>query len=367
MTAVICRVSNPYERSYVETEGWVLEAAGSPPVYRSVTLDGPGEDDVVVAVMACGLCHTDLGFADGNVSPRHGLPLVLGHEITGVVERTGKNASRWRGRAVMVPSVISCGDCVFCRRGRGNICPNQKMPGNDIHGGFARHVVVPAQALIAVPDSSGLSLDALAVVADAVSTAYQAVERAGLARGDVAFVIGAGGVGGFVSQIARARGAHVIACDVADARLETLKNLGVDHTTNVREREARDVRKELHARAREWGVASLQFRIFECSGTASGQTLAFTLLAPAATLVLVGFTRDAVEVRLSNLMAFDATIHGTWGCPLEAYPAVLDLVQRRQVLLEPFIERARMSELPEHLVALREHRLARRLVLDPRA
>jgi 6-hydroxycyclohex-1-ene-1-carbonyl-CoA dehydrogenase len=367
MTPIICTGPEAYERSYVETEAWVLETAGAPPVYRTVKLDGPGDDEVVVSVMACGLCHTDLGFADGSVSPRHGLPLVLGHEITGVVGRTGKNAAGWRGRAVMVPSVISCGDCAFCRRRRGNICPNQKMPGNDIHGGFARHVVVPARALIAIPDASGLALDALAVVADAVSTAYQAVERAGIARGDVAFVIGAGGVGGFIAQIARARGAHVIACDVAEARLETLGKLGVDHTTNVRDRDARDIRRELHARARDWGVASLQFRIFECSGTPSGQKLAFTLLAPAATLVLVGFTREAVDLRLSNLMAFDATIHGTWGCPLEAYPAVLDLVQRKQVLLEPFIERAPMSELPEHLAALREHRLVRRLVLDPRA
>lgn len=367
MTSIICRERDRAQRWYVETEAWVLETAGAPPVYRNVTLDDPGDDEVVVSVMACGLCHTDLGFADGNVSPRHGLPLVLGHEITGVVERTGKNATRWRGRAVMVPSVISCGDCVFCRRGRGNICPNQKMPGNDIHGGFARHVVVPAHSLIAIPDTSGLSLDALAVVADAVSTAYQAVERSCLGRGDVAFVIGAGGVGGFVSQIARARGAQVIACDVADARLQTLQSLGVEHTTNVRERDARDVRRELHAHARDWGVASLQFRIFECSGTTSGQKLAFTLLAPAATLVLVGFTREAVDIRLSNLMAFDATLHGTWGCPLDAYPAVLDLVQKKQILLEPFIERAPMSELPEHLTALREHRLARRLVLDPRA
>ncbi len=350
-----------------QAEGWLLEKAGEPPKWKPLELDAPGPDDAVVEVTACGLCHTDLAFADGSVAPKHALPLVLGHEITGVVRSAGERASDWVGQSVLVPAVMPCGDCVFCRAGRGNACPAQKMPGNDIHGGFASHVVVPARALVSLDSApDDVRIDSLSVVADAVSTAYQAVLRSGLATGDVAFVVGAGGVGGFVAQIAKARGAHVVVCDVDDARLEGLRTLGVDQQENVTGREPRETRKKLHGFAREWDTPSLRYRIFECSGTSAGQTLAYTLLGPAATLVIVGFTRETVNVRLSNLMAFDATVHGTWGCPVEVYPAVLELVYEKKIALEPFIERAPMSKLDEHLRALAEHRLTRRLVLDPR-
>jgi 6-hydroxycyclohex-1-ene-1-carbonyl-CoA dehydrogenase len=112
-------------------------------------------------------------------------------------------------------------------------------------------------------------------------------------------------------------------------------------------------------------VPSLRWRVFECSGTPAGQQLAFGLLARAATLLQVGFTPRPVELRFSNLMAFDATVHGTWGCPPEAYPEVLRLIAQGRVVLDPFVEHAPMSRLPELLDALAHHRLERRMILDP--
>jgi 6-hydroxycyclohex-1-ene-1-carbonyl-CoA dehydrogenase len=193
------------------------------------------------------------------------------------------------------------------------------------------------------------------------------VRRSGLERGDVAFVVGGGGVGGFVAQIARSLGAHVVVCDVHASRLESVRALGVERAVDVRGRDPRDVRKELHGLAQDRGVASLGWRVFECSGTAAGQSLAYGLLAQAATMVVVGFTREAVNVRLSNLMAFDATVHGSWGCPVEEYPAVLERIYLGEVVIEPFIERAPMSRIDELLGALARHELTRRMVLDPRA
>lgn len=129
----------------------------------------------------------------------------------------------------------------------------------------------------------------------------------------------------------------------------------------------RAVRKELHGLARDWGVESLRHRIFECSGTAAGQTLAYGLLAQAATLVQVGYTREQVQIRLSNLMAFDATVHGTWGCPPERYPEILKLVYAGKVVLGPFVERAPMSEIGRLLDEMAGDRLTHRMILDPRA
>jgi 6-hydroxycyclohex-1-ene-1-carbonyl-CoA dehydrogenase len=350
----------------LKTKAWFLKTAGAPLVEESLEIPDPGPGRAIVEVSACGLCHTDLGYAEGGVAPRHPLPLVLGHEITGTVVAAA--ASELVGRKVLVPAVMGCGDCAFCRAGRDNACPRQKMPGNDIHGGFAEHVDVPAAALVSLDGMpANIAIDSLSVVADAVSTAYQAVRRSGLSTGDVAIVVGGGGVGTFVAQIARALGARVIVCDVSPERLMSAKAFGAERVVDVRDRESKDVRKEVHGAAKEWQPASLGWRIFECSGTGAGQTLAYGLLAQACTLMIVGFTREMTTFRLSNLMAFDATVHGTWGCPLDAYPAVLSLIYEGKVEIEPFIERAPMSRINELFAALGRHELSKRMVLNPRA
>ncbi|MFO0564029.1 MAG: 6-hydroxycyclohex-1-ene-1-carbonyl-CoA dehydrogenase [Polyangiaceae bacterium] len=352
----------------IRAEAWLLQESGKPLEKKTLELADPSATEVVVEVEACGLCHTDLGFAEGSVAPRMALPIVLGHEVVGTVRAAGERYTALVGKKVLVPAVMPCGDCAFCRAGRGNACQKQKMPGNDINGGFATHIVAPGASMVSLADApASVKTDSLSVVADAVSTAYQAVVRSGLRAGDVAFVIGGGGVGGFTAQIAKALGAKTVVCDVQDARLEGLAPLGFDHVVNVKGRDVKDVRKELHGKAKEWGIPSLNFKVFECSGTAPGQTLAYTLLSNGATLLVVGFTRDTVTLRLSNLMAFDATVHGSWGCPVEAYPAVLSLIYQGKVVLEPFISRAPMSKINEHLKALSEHKLEKRLVMDPRA
>lgn len=351
----------------MQVEGYVLEKPGTPLVKRALAPLSASASDAVVEIAACGLCHTDLAFADGSVAPKHALPLVLGHEIVGtVVEAEGQFAAM-RGHEVIVPAVIPCGDCAFCRAGRGNACPRQKMPGNDLDGGFATHVVVPAWALVPIDDAPpSVDVRELAVVADAVSTAYQAIRRAGLARGDVAIVVGSGGVGGYVIQIARALGARVIACDTQAERLELVAKHGAERTIRVDGRSAKDVRKDAHGMMKEWGIPSVALRVFECSGTTEGQQLAFTMLAPAATLVVVGFSAKTVELRLSNVMAFDATIHGTWGCPPDAYEDVLRMIYAGDVKLGPFVEHAPMSRVNQALDDMAHHRLGRRLILDPR-
>jgi 6-hydroxycyclohex-1-ene-1-carbonyl-CoA dehydrogenase len=241
------------------------------------------------------------------------------------------------------------------------------MPGNDMDGGFATHVLVPGGPLVPIEDlPPTVDPRDLSVVADAVSTAYQATVRAGLAKGDAAFVVGAGGVGGYAIQIAGALGARVVALDVSTGRLEMAAAHGAEKTVHVEGRAPKDVRKEVHRVAGGWGVPSLRYRIFECSGTPQGQALAFALLAPAATMVQVGYCAAPVEVRLSNLMAFDATIHGTWGCPPAAYPEVLRLIESGAVALAPFVQHAPMSSVNAALDDMAHHRLSRRVVFDPR-
>ncbi len=325
---------------------------------RTLSLEAR-EGEAIIEVLACGLCHTDLGFANGSVAPKHPLPLVLGHEVVGTIVEGARV-----GRRVLVPAVMGCGRCAYCLAGRDNACPKQVMPGNDAHGGFATHMVVREAALVPLDDApADLDLRELSVVADAVSTAYQATSRAALAEGDVAIVVGAGGVGGFLAQIARARGARVIALDVDRARLERISSFA--EVMPIDGRPAKELRKEVQRLTA--GVPSLRHRVFECSGTTAGQQLAYALIGAAATMVQVGYCREPVELRLSNLMAFDATVHGSWGAPLSAFTEVLRLVFEKKVVLTPFVTHAPLSSLDALLDDMTHHRLDKRAVLDPRA
>ena len=352
---------------------WVVTEAGHPMVRQSRD-ESPGRGEVIVRTAACGVCHTDLGFFYEGVPTRHPFPLTLGHEISGTVVDAGPGAEPWLGRAVVVPAVLPCGECAACRAGRGQICPKQIFPGNDVDGGFGTHVRVPARGLCPVPDLSdasinraGVDLAALSVIADAVSTPYQAIVRSSLSPGDVAVWVGAGGIGGFGVQLSAAMGAAVVAIDVDVERLSQVSSHGAALTLDSSRADAKSLRRAVREFADARGTPSWRTKIFEASGHPAGQSLAFGLLGPGGMLMVVGYTSKPVEVRLSNLMAFDAVAQGNWGCLPEHYPAIVDLVLSGRIALEPFIERRPLEAINEVFVELHGGGVRRRIVLIPEA
>ena len=327
----------------------------------------PGPDEVVIEVAGCGVCHTDIGFAFDGVPTRHALPLVLGHEISGRVVATGENSSSWFGSPVIVPAVIPCGSCPACMAGRPTICRRQFMPGNDGDGGFATHVLVPSRGLCAVPEilRSGLTLEMLSVVADAVTTPYEAIRRAALGPEDVAVVVGVGGVGGFAVQIAAALGAAVAAIDIDRERLELVARHGAGLLLDASTSDLKSLKAAVRAFVNASGREPIGLKIFEMSGTPAGQAAAFGLVDHGGYLAVVGFTPELIEIRLSNLMAFDATARGNWGCPPEKYPAALRLILDGKVALAPFVEVHSLDEAPTILEAVARHSIRRRVILRP--
>lgn len=352
--------------------GWTVREPGQPMVLADRE-ETAGAGEAIVRVAGCGVCHTDLGYFYEGVPTRHPFPLVLGHEIAGTVVEAGPDGGAWLGRPVVVPAVIPCGECPACRAGREGVCPRQIFPGNDVHGGFATHVRVPVRGLCPVPDlddpalnPQGLDLAALSVIADAVSTPYQAIVRSGLASGDLAVFVGAGGIGGFGVQIAAAFDAAVVAIDLDEDRLQTMRGHGAALTLNAAT-DFKTLRKQVRAFADERGIPSWRTKIFETSGAPAGQTTAFGLLGHGGYLAVVGFTPKPVEVRLSNLMAFDATAQGTWGCAPERYPEIVRLVLSGRVALAPFLERRPLSAINATFEDLHARRVSRRVVLIPEA
>jgi 6-hydroxycyclohex-1-ene-1-carbonyl-CoA dehydrogenase len=352
---------------------WQMVAPGEPMQLVERDMPGLGEGEALVRVAGCGVCHTDLGFWAEGVRTNKQPPLTLGHEISGIVEDAAPAFQNLIGKGVIIPAVLPCGECDLCRKGRGSICRRQVMPGNDIDGGFASHVVVPARDLCVLELSteteplgnSAATLVELSVVADAVTTPYQAVLRSEVAEGDVAIFVGVGGVGGFGVQIARALGATVVAVDIDAKRLERMAEHGAELTLNASELDRKEIRNTIREFVRASGLSPYEWKIFETSGTAAGQTLAFSLLTHGATLSVVGFTMEPVNIRLSNLMAFDARAVGNWGCLPEHYPKVVDMVRRGDIHIAPFVQTFPMSQINDVFERVQRHEIGLRPILVP--
>jgi 6-hydroxycyclohex-1-ene-1-carbonyl-CoA dehydrogenase len=346
-----------------------MHASGVPLRREVFTVPEPGVREVVVEVAGCGVCHTDLGYYYDGVKTNHELPLTLGHEISGRVVAAGAEVAQLRDQAVIIPAVIPCGQCDLCSRGLGNICRSQNMPGNDIQGGFAGHITVPAEGICLVDEqklaAAGLDLAQVSVVADAVTTPYQAVTLAGIRQDDIAIVIGVGGVGSYAVQIAHAMGAAVVAIDIDQDKLDKLREYGASLVLNAREFDARELKKQIGGFAKQNGLRMTEWRIFECSGTAAGQLIAFGLLTYGAHLAVVGFTMDKTEIRLSNLMAFNARMQGNWGCLPEYYPQALALVLDGKVQMKPFVKLYPLDEIQDVFEAAHAHQLTERAILTP--
>ena len=320
--------------------------------------------DALIQIAGCGVCHTDLSFWHWGVKTKKELPLTLGHEISGTVIAGPKD---WVGKNVIIPAVLPCGECELCKKGRSNMCQKQLMPGNDFHGGFASHIKVPARFLCPVPDQllTKYPLEKLSVIADAISTPYQVIKKSELEAGDLAIVIGVGGVGIYTALIARIFGAKVIALDIDDIKLEIARNHGVDAILNVKGLDIKAIKDQVREIAKGLGVSRYGWKIFEVSGTKQGQELGFNLLTFTSTLSIVGFTLEKTEIRLSNLMAFDAKVIGTWGCKPELYPEVVDLIATDKLKIDDFIETFPLSKINEVFRNTLNHAYQKRSVLVP--
>ena len=321
--------------------------------------------EVLVEIAGCGLCHTDLGYFYEGVPTVSKPPLTLGHEIAGTVVAGDE---KWIGQEVLIPAVMPCRKCELCKTGRGNRCLYQKMPGNSlgIYGGFASHIPVPSIDLCVINNRGDMPLAHLAVVADAATTPFQAAKRAALDVGEHVIVIGVGGVGQYMVQMAKALGAAtVIAVDIVEARLQKMLEYGANFVINAQGQGPREVANAVKAIRKQNTLPGFGWKIFEATGTKSGQETALALLSFTGKLIVVGFGMQKVEYAISRLMAFDAEIIGTWGCLPEYYPKVLDMVMKKKIALEPFVQTRPMSTIEAAFAEAHSSPPDKRIVLVP--
>jgi 6-hydroxycyclohex-1-ene-1-carbonyl-CoA dehydrogenase len=336
----------------------IFHGAGRPLELAEVPTPEPGAGEVRVKVAACGLCHTDLHYLDHGTPTFKTPPLVLGHEISGRIDRLGEGVTGWsEGDAVLLPAVLACGACVLCRTGRENICEASRMFGNHVDGGFAEFVLAPARDLVRLPPE--LPLAESAIIADALTTPFHAVVRRGaVAPGDRVLVLGCGGVGLNVVQIAAAVGARVVAVDVSAAKLEWAKRLGAEIVIDAGAHDRLDkaVRKAT-------GAAGVDVA-FEAIGKPSTQEQAFHCLRAGGRLVLVGFSPEAMSLPSGRVMFREIEIVGSLGCRPVDYPRVVELARQGRIRVAELVtHRFPLVEIERGLDALRAGEPVRAIVV----
>jgi alcohol dehydrogenase, propanol-preferring len=188
-------------------------------------------NDVLIRIKACGVCHSNLHMIEGEFRvfgvPAK-LPIIPGHEITGVVESVGKDVKNWKAGDRVGVQVLyeACGMCEFCLSGREHLCLNKKVTGETVDGGYAELIAASSNFVYAVPDNIG-DEEAAPLFCPGV-TAFRAVKRAHIQLGNKVVMFGVGGVGHMTLQFAKLAGATVIAVDRSPAALGLAKELGAD-------------------------------------------------------------------------------------------------------------------------------------------
>jgi NADPH:quinone reductase-like Zn-dependent oxidoreductase len=215
----------------------IIQQHGSPEVleYRDVPAPAIKPDEVLVAVKACALNHLDVWVRGGLPGIKVPLPHILGNDISGVVREVGELVT-WvkAGDEVMVQPGVSCGHCAECLAGRDNFCRDYDILGYRRDGGYAELVAVPAVNIIPKPRSLSWE-EAAALPLVTVTAWHMLVTRAAVQPGETVLIHAAGsGVGSIGIQVAKLRGARVIATAGADDKLAKAKTLGADEVINYR-------------------------------------------------------------------------------------------------------------------------------------
>lgn len=317
----------------------VLKEYGAPLVLEERPVPEPGPGEAVIRVRACGLCGTDLKIRAGKL-PGTRVPVTMGHEPAGEVVSVGPGAEGIEvGDRVLAHFYVTCGRCEFCRTNRESICRDiVGRVGFELDGGYADYLRLPASSFLRL--APGISFEQGAILGDAVGTAYHALlRRGGLAPGETALVMGVGGVGLHVIQVARAMGARTVAVDRAPAKLDLAKKIGADHLVQYDKRYEQQVMDELGG--------DRPHVIVETVGTPETVEANIRLLRPGGRLVIVGYLPGST-FRVDPLAALldEVSILGSRACTKQDLRAVIDMVARGAV--EPVITRRFALEEVNH-------------------
>ncbi len=280
-----------------------------------------GERDILVKVKAAGICHSDAHYRAG-ISPVRPVPLTLGHEVAGVVERIGSQVANVKiGERVCLHYNISCGDCYHCSTGSDQFCEKVLMLGHYTDGGYAEYIAVPARNAIHLPDEIPFEQGATLMCASA--TAFHALRKSRVKAGETVSVFGAGGLGQSAIQLARAFGAiDVYAVDINDEKLGLAKQYGAIPINGKKINAVEEIRKLTNGKGVDVAI--------EMIGLPQTMKQAVQVAGVMARVVIVGLSNQPLEIDTYNeLIGNEVELIGSNDHHLHELPLLVEMARKK--------------------------------------
>ena len=361
----------------IQAHRWLMTAVKAPLVQEAFDATPAAPGDVTVEIAGCGLCHTDLGYYYDGVRTNHPLPLALGHEIAGRVVAAGPGAESWLGKAVIVPSVMPCGECEHCMNGRLSLCISpavrrpasgpqrmtlggKSMPQAGNLSSFAAHMLVHEHAVVKI--RKDMPLDRAALIGCAVMTGAGAVFRtAKVEPGSTVAVIGLGGIGlSAVNAAAIAGAGRIIAIDLVGSKLNLAREFGATDTIDAGSGE--DPIKAIRSMT-DGGVDYA----FECVGLKPTVEQSFRMLKRGGTATVIGMMPIGARFEISGAeilgeKRIQGSAMGSNRFRIDM-PRLVDYYMRGHLKLDHLISgRIRLDQINEAFRELKTGEVARNVI-----
>lgn len=306
----------------------VLEKTGQLGV-REIDQPAPNPGEVLVQVCYCGICGTDLKMFRGEYAAR--LPLVPGHEFSGVVSAAGGQVKTVRiGDLVVVNPNTPCGVCKACRAGRDNLCGHASAYGVTFNGGFAEYMAVPENQVCRLKPGADLKA---ASFAEPLSCALHAVDRAGEITGRKTVVIGGGIQGLFLVQLLKRMCAgSIVLLSRSGSHAALARQLGADLVIKTADGRAATL-NTLPEEAREADI------VIEAAGSPETLETAFNLVGPGGIIVLYGLCAGGQKTCFTPhaFLTKEVSLLAAWLNPGDSFARAVELLQSGSVIIEPLI------------------------------
>jgi threonine dehydrogenase-like Zn-dependent dehydrogenase len=291
----------------------------------------PGPGEVLIRPEAVGICGSDYHFFTGHLSDAAGgsqYPRVQGHELAGTIVALGPGCPPHLrdGQRVAVWPLQACGQCYPCGVGRPNTCDQFRLTGIHLDGGLQERLCIGHEQLFPIEVDDA----ALAALAEPVSIAVRAVNRAAVRAGERAVVLGAGPIGQCIGLVARERGADVLVVDLLDGRLALSKEMGAQ---TLRWQGAAQV----VAFARRWASPAGPPVVFDATGAGAAVEAMIAMVASAGRAVQVGMSNETAAVRIGSLTEKELDLLGVSCCGAAEFAEAVAVVERNDQVLRRLI------------------------------
>lgn len=280
-----------------------------------------GERDILVKVKAAGICHSDAHYRAG-ISLVKPVPLTLGHEVAGVVEKIGKQVTNVKiGERVCLHYNITCGDCYHCSTGNDQFCEKVLMLGHYTNGGYAEYISVPARNAIHLPDEIPFEQGATLMCASA--TAFHALKKSRIKAGEKVAIFGVGGLGQSAIQLAKAFGAiEVYAIDIDQDKLNLAKEYGAIPVNAKQVNPVDEIKKLTNNKGVDVAI--------EMIGLSQTMKQAIQIAGVMGRVVIVGLSSQPIEVNTyTEILGNEVELIGSNDHHLAELPLLVDLARRK--------------------------------------